>query len=229
MTLAIMQPYLFPYIGYWQLIDTVDTFLIYDDVNFMKKSYINRNSILSNKQAQIFTLELLKASQNKLINEIELGNNKVKILKTIKQNYIKAPYFKIVYPILEDILNQKEKNLAKFLGYSLKKISTYLEIDTKFIYSSDIEKNNELKAQDKILDISKRLNASDYINSIGGQELYNKERFKQENINLHFLKTEILEYKQFNHDFIPNLSIVDVMMFNSIDEINIMLKRYDLI
>ena len=182
MTLAIMQPYLFPYIGYWQLINAVDVFVIFDDVNFIKKGYINRNLILVGGKSQQFTLELIGASQNKLINEIEVGNNSQKLLKTIEMSYKKAPYFDNVYPIIEDILNNKEKNLAKFIGYSLEQISSYLKLNTKFIYSSDIEKDNSLKAQDKILDICKKLNATSYMNAIGGQELYSKEIFKENGI-----------------------------------------------
>ncbi len=229
MTLAIMQPYLFPYIGYWQLINTADTFVIYDDVNFIKQGYINRNSILANKKKQLFTLELIQASANKLINEIQIGRNRAKILKTIKQNYIKAPYFKTVYPILEDIFNQDEQNLAKFIGYSLQHISDYLQIETKLIYSSDIKKDNSLKAQDKVIHICKILKATHYINAIGGQELYSKERFKSENIQLNFIKTKLLEYKQFDNEFIPYLSIIDIMMFNDIHDIKMMLNSYELV
>ena len=186
MTLAIMQPYLFPYTGYWQLVKAVDTFVIFDDVNFIKKGYINRNSILLNGKPHIFTLELIGASQNKLINEIEIGSNSRKILKTIEMSYKKSPYFYIVFPIIKDILDNKEKNLAKFIGYSLEKIANYLGMGTKFIYSSDIRKNNSLKAQDKILEIASLLKSTDYINAIDGQKFYDKERFSQENIQLNF-------------------------------------------
>lgn len=229
MTVAIMQPYLFPYIGYWQLINAVDTFVIYDDVNYINKGYINRNSIIVNGKSQQFTLELIGASQNKLINEIEVGNNSKKLLKTIEMSYKKAPYFDIVFPAIEDVLSQKENNLAKFIGYSIQKISNYLEISTKFIYSSDIEKDNSLKAQDKILDICQKLNAINYINAIGGQELYDKEKFQAENIKLNFLETKTTEYKQFKNEFIPYLSIIDVMMFSNRDEIKSMLREYKLI
>lgn len=229
MTLAIMQPYLFPYIGYWQLINSIDTFVIFDDVNFIKKGYINRNSILINGKVQQLTLELIGASQNKLINDIEVGNNSKKLLKTIEMSYKKAPYFETVFQILEDILNQEEKNLAKYIGYSLEIISNYLNINTKFIYSSDIKKDNNLKAQDKILDICKKLEATNYINAIGGQELYDKEKFNDYNINLNFLKTNIIQYKQFNSEFVAFLSIIDILMFNSKDEIKKMLNNYELV
>ncbi len=229
MTLAIMQPYLFPYIGYWQLINAVETFVIYDDVTFIKQGYINRNSILINRQKQRFTLNLIGTSSNRLINQIIVGNNQAKLLQTMEQSYAKAPFVVNVMPILEQILNQNEKNLAKFLGFSLQKISDYLQINTEFIYSSDIKKDVRLKAQNKVIDIAKRLNAAKYINAIGGQKLYSKEQFKKEGIELNFLKTQIEEYKQFNIDFIPNLSIIDIMMFNTQDEIQKMLKMYELV
>lgn len=229
MTLAVMQPYLFPYIGYWQLINAVDTFVIYDDVNYINKGYINRNSILVCGKSQQIILELISASQNKFINTTEVGNNSSKLLKTIEMSYKKAPYFDIVFPIIENILNQEEKNLAKFIGYSLQKLYSYLEIGTKFVYSSDIEKDNSLKAQDKILDICKKLDATNYINAIGGQELYDKEKFQARNIKLNFLKTELIEYKQFKNDFVPYLSIIDILMFNSVSEIKQMLCKYELV
>jgi len=229
MTLAIMQPYFFPYIGYWQLIRAVDMFVIYDDVNYIKKGYINRNSILIHGKEQLFTLELLGASQNKYINEIKVGSNHQKLLKTIAVNYKKAPYFKITFPIIQDILLQDEKNLAKFIGYSLKMISNYLSIKTKFIYSSKIEKDNSLKGQDKILEICKKLHTDNYINAIGGKELYDKEVFKKEGIELNFIESDIIEYKQFDHPFVPYLSIIDIMMFNSKEEIQKMLERYQFV
>ena len=229
MTLAIMQPYLFPYIGYWQLINAVDTFVIYDDVNFIKQGYINKNNILLNGKAQSFTLEQIGASSNKLINEDKVGNNSKKLLKSINQNYIKSPYFKDVFPIIEYILNHDEKNLAKFIAYSLQKISSYLNIDTKFVYSSDLEKDNGLKAQDKVLEICKELNASKYINAIGGQELYSKDDFKDNKIQLNFLDTRLMEYKQFKNEFVPYLSIIDILMFNNREEVKNMLNEYILV
>lgn len=229
MTVAIMQPYLFPYIGYWQLINAVNTFVIYDDVNFIKQGYINRNSILTNGKSQQFTLELIGASSNKLINEISVGNNKNKVLKTIKQNYSKAPYYNEIIIIIEEILNNEEKNLAKFIGFSLMKISNYLGINTKFMFSSNIEKNNDLKAQEKVLEICKILQANKYINAIGGKELYSKETFRENKIELNFLKTKLVEYKQFNYEFVAYLSIIDVLMFNDKEKVIHYLNDFELI
>lgn len=229
MRLAVMQPYLFPYIGYWQLIDAVDTFVIYDDVNFIKKGYINRNNILQKQRSHLFTLELIGSSQNKKINDIKIGGNSNKLLKTIKQNYSKAPFYKDVSPILDEILNNEEKELSKFLGFSLVKISKYLNLDTKFLYSSEIKNDKTFKAQDRLIEMSKILNANRYINSIGGIELYDKEVFSQNDINLSFLKTHEISYKQFNNEFVPNLSIIDVLMFNSRGNIKNMLTQFKLI
>ena len=229
MNLAVMQPYLFPYIGYWQLIDAVDIFVIYDDVNFIKRGYINRNNILENKTYQLITLELIGASQNKRINEISIGNNTNKLLKTLKQNYLKAPFYKDVFPLLEEILNNNQKELSRFLGFSLVTISKYLNLDTKFLYSSDIKNDKTFKAQDRLIEMSKILNATGYINLIGGIELYDKDVFFQNDIHLSFLKTHQVSYKQFNNEFIPNLSIIDVLMFNSKDNVKNMLNQFQLI
>ena len=229
MTLAIMQPYLFPYIGYWQLLSAVDIFVIYDDVNFIKQGYINRNSILIGHKTQKITLEVIGASSNRVINEVQVGNNTKKLLKGIDQAYKKAPEYEKVFPLIQNILENPEKNLAKFLGNSIQKISSYLGINTKIIYSSDIEKDCSLKAQDKILDICQRLGASHYINAIGGQEFYSKEAFESEGIELNFIQTRLIEYKQFKNEFVPYLSIIDILMFNTKKDIQNMLNIYKLI
>lgn len=224
-----MQPYLFAYIGYWQLIKSVDTFVILDDVNYKKKGYINRNNILIDGKAHMFTLHLKAQSQNKLINEIEIGNNGEKILKSIALVYKKAPYFQDIFPLIKSISEYSEKNLAKFIGNSLEEISNYLKLDTKFIYSSDIEKDNSLRGQEKLINICEILNANEYINLIGGQVLYSKAKFKEYDIKLNFIENEIVEYRQFQNKFVPYLSIIDIMMFNSKDEVREMLNRYKLI
>ena len=229
MKLGIMQPYFLPYIGYFQLIQLVDVYVIADDLNFIKNSYIKKNSILDNGAPALISLELIGASQNKLINEIDVGNNTDKVLTAIQRRYSKAPYFKDIFPLLQTILSSKEKNLARFLGYSLMEISSYLGMQTKILYSSEIEKNNDLKFDARIMDICKRVGADHYINAIGGQELYDKDKFAREGINLSFIDTKEIAYKQFDKEFVPNLSIVDVIMFNSKEESRELLQRYELV
>lgn len=224
-----MQPYFLPYIGYWQLINTVDQFVIYDDVNFIKKGYINRNSFLVNNSNFLFTLSVKNSSQNKKINEIFLQEINQKILKTIKQSYTKAPFFNNVYPLLEDMFLYKERNLVNFIIYSLKRISKYLNINTNFILSSSLNYNRSYSAEKKLIKICKILNSKEYVNSFGGLELYNKETFIKEGITLSFLKTNQCCYKQFRNPFIPNLSIIDVLMFNDVNSITKLLSNYKLL
>jgi len=232
MKLGIMQPYFLPYIGYWQLLNAVDKYIIYDDVNFIKGGWINRNRILINKEPKMLTLRLNGASQNKLINEIEIQDNNIrrkKILKSIDGSYRKAPYFNIIYPLIENIINFDELNIVKFIENSFKVICGYLDIKTELILSSSVNKNNELKSQDKVIDICKKLGVTEYYNAIGGQELYSYEDFEKEEMKLKFLKTGDIKYKQFNNDFVSNLSILDVLMFNSKEEIKKILKKYEVI
>lgn len=231
MKVGIMQPYFFPYIGYWQLINAVDKYVIYDDVNFIKGGWINRNRILMDGEAKMINLQMRGASPNKLINAVEVSGDIIynkKLLKTIENCYKKAPYFLNAFPIIENIITQDNKNLAKYLEYSIRQICEYLSISTELMISSTINKNNNLKAQDKVIEICKIIGAEEYYNAIGGQELYSYEDFAYQNIKLRFLKTEEIKYNQFNNEYAPNLSIIDVMMFNSKEQIKKMLNRYEL-
>jgi len=224
-----MQPYFFPYIGYWQLISAVDTFVIYDDVNYFKKGFVSRNYVLVNGARYLLRLELLKASQNKKINEILVGGNTSKILQTISSSYKKAPNFEEVFLLLKKVLMNKNNHLAQFLFYSITQICEYLEIPTKLIISSEVEKNNALRGQNKIIQICQSLQATQYINAIGGQELYQKEIFSKQNVELSFLKSKSIQYSQYKEPFVSNLSIIDVLMFNDKERIKHYLSEYVLL
>lgn len=229
MKLAIMQPYLFPYIGYFQLIKAVDTFVIYDDVNYIKGGWINRNYILSQGGRQRITLEVLEASPNRLINQVLVGGNVKKIARTIQQSYAKAPYFREVYPIVEGILMQDSDNLSRFLTNGLQELCVYLGIKPDWFISSDLKKDNCLRGQDKVLAICEELGAKQYINAPGGKELYAPEDFAERGINLSFIQPHTIAYHQFDNEFTPNLSIIDVMMFNDQESCNKLLEEYELV
>lgn len=229
MKLGIMQPYFLPYIGYFQLMKLVDKYVIYDDVQFIKGGWINRNNILIGGEKKMFTIMLKGASSNKLINEIEIGDDFKKLKKMISINYSKAPYAIEVAALVERIVSFEDKNLARFIANSFKEILTYLRIDTKLIFSSDINKNVTEKGTDKVISICKLLEADTYINAIGGQELYDKNMFKKNGLDLSFLQTELVAYKQFTEKFTPGLSILDVLMFNSVLETNNLLDKFTLI
>jgi hypothetical protein len=232
MKLAIMQPYIFPYIGYFQLIKAVDKFVLYDDVNFINKGWINRNRILSNGKDLLFTIPLKDASQNKLINEIDVNwddNWKSKFLKTIEQSYKKAPFYAEVLEIINKTLNSEVKQFSKIIELNLRLICEYLEIQTEIISSSTIYQNTDKKAQERILDICLQEKTTHYINPIGGVELYDKEVFVKQDMQMNFIKSLSVEYKQFKNEFVPWLSIIDVLMFNSKEEINKFLDNYELV
>ena len=230
MRLAIMQPYLFPYIGYFQLISAVDVFVIFDDVNFINRGWINRNYILCGGESKLLTMELERSSQNKLINQINVGNRNDKLLKTINHNYSKAPFYPQVFPIISNILTNKEKNLATFLNLQLDAICTYLDLYPKWLISSNLNKDNSLRGQDKILAICNQLEATHYINLYGGRHLYNTELFAAAGTELLFIRSKQVTYPQSRNPFVPNLSIIDVMMFNSPGTIrHSLLKSYELV
>lgn len=228
MRLAIMQPYFLPYIGYFQLMKAADIFVYYDDVTFIKQSWINRNRILLNNQEYLFTLELEGASSFRNINMIRVGNNRPRLMKTFVQAYRKAPFFKETEPLLHTIFYSTETSLSEYIIETHKSILDYLDVDVKIIRSSSIAKDNFLKGQAKVLEICRILGAKEYINSPGGRMLYSKQDFMDNDIVLSFLQPTGIQYKQFENDFIPWLSIIDIMMFNSVAEIRLMLDNYSL-
>jgi hypothetical protein len=220
MIIGIMQPYYLPYLGYFQLMKAVDTFVYYDDVTYIKQGWINRNNIIINGQPHRFTLELQGASSFKKINEIQVGENREKLYKTISQAYKKAPYFKQMDGTLYDIFHSGEQNLFNYILQTHYAIFNYLGISLSCIISSGIEKNNSLTGKDKVIDICKRLMATTYINAVGGQYLYDKVEFANNGIHLYFLRP---------HSGLPKTSIIDVMMNHDPEEIRTMLENYDLI
>lgn len=226
-----MQPYFMPYIGYWQLINAVDIFVILDDVNYIKRGYINSNSILINGKAHKFSISINKQSQNIKINETKLyfpDEEREKLVKMINMAYKKAPFYNDVFPVIRDCVLFEEEDLTFFIKNSIEQISKYLDIKTRIILSSDINKNSRLVGQDRIIDINKCLNSDIYINPIGGKSLYVESVFKNDGLELFFLKTKPFLYHQFNNEFVPNLSIIDILMFNSREQIKKILSNYDL-
>lgn len=229
MRLGIMQPYFFPYLGYWQLLANVDKYVVYDDVTYIKGGWINRNNFLINGQKNLLTMQLEKASSYTLIKDIAIKDDFVKFLKTIEMGYKKAPFFEAIFRLLKDICQCPDKKLGQFLFNSHIKICEYLGIDTELILSSSFEKHTELKGKDKVISICKQLGADEYINAIGGQELYDKKEFAENGIRLNFLQANLREYRQLKNEFVAGLSIIDIMMFNSKEEIKEMLNDFKLV
>lgn len=232
MKIAIMQPYLFPYIGYFQLINAVDKFIVYDDVNFIKQGWINRNNILVNGKAFLFSAPVVNISSYSLINQTEISYKidwSNKLLKTIRLSYQKSPYFSNIFFLLEELFSQKDQFISELALKSIKLVTNYLDIKTEIRETTQHYMNAQLAAQNRILDICKIEKATNYINLSGGIDLYSKEDFRKESIHLNFIKSNNIEYQQFNNEFTPWLSIIDILMFNSKEEVQKMLTSYQLL
>lgn len=234
MILGIMQPYLFPYIGYFQLINAVEKFVIYDDVNFIRQGWINRNRILLNGNAHLFTVPVKSISSFKAINEVEIDQKsfpqwKIKFFKTFDAAYKKSPHYKEISAVVTDVFEAQVRTINEMASKSIFTIAEYLNLPTHFVLSSSIYNNVHLKAQERVLDICLQEKASTYINAKGGCELYSKKVFAKNRITLKFVSTGSICYKQFSEPFVPHLSIIDVLMFNSKEYVNQFLNCYELV
>jgi hypothetical protein len=229
--IAIMQPYFLPYIGYFQLIKTADTFVIYDNIKYTKKGWINRNRLLQNGADAVFTVPLEKDSDFLDIGQRKLSGafDRAGLANRVKEAYRKAPCFAETFKLFEDILYFKDDNLFAYNRNSIEKVCEYLGIGARIVVSSSLAMDHSLKAEERVLATCKCLKADEYVNAIGGQELYSRDRFAAESIKLMFIKSRPIEYAQFGGPFVPSLSILDVMMFNSAENIKKLLDEFDLI
>ncbi len=229
MILAGNQPYFLPYIGYWQLINAVDLFEICDDYNY-RKGWVNRNRILVNGNPSYFHLDIQHPTVNKKINEHIIADFAIDLkLHQLQIVYGRAPFFRQSVEVMEEIYGFQDRNLGNFLANSIQIISNYLGIKTRFILSSEYERNRSLKSEESVIECCHILGGDTYYNAIGGTELYSFENFRENGIKLAFLKMGDIHYRQFNYDFVPNLSILDVMMFNPVEKIQEMLNEYTLV
>jgi hypothetical protein len=232
MKLAIMQPYFFPYIGYWQLINAVERFIIYDDVNYIKGGWINRNRILINGKPTYITVPLRQASSYKRICDIAVQSSSVwrdRLTRSIENTYRKAPFFAEVYPVIEKLIRYEAEKLSDYLAHQLQALAALLGIKTDVIVTSRRYGNDYLSGQARILDICKREGGTTYINLKGGQTLYDVEIFRNADIDLRFIVMRPLPYRQRAAGFIPFLSIVDALMEMGTVQIEHHLDAFDLI
>lgn len=232
MKVAIMQPYFLPYIGYFQLIKAVDEFIIYDNIEYTKKGWINRNRILVNGVDAYISLPIKKDSDYLMVNERFLAESwdvdKKKIFSKIRESYRKAPFYNQTIEVVEQIFKYDDKNLFGFIYNSLLILLQQLQISTSINISSSLQINHALKNKEKVIALCKSKHAKVYVNPIGGLGLYSKDQFLTNCIELQFIRSNPIEYKQFNNTFVPWLSIIDVMMFNSPEQINQMLDKFTL-
>lgn len=221
MKVAIMQPYFLPYIGYFQLIGAVDLFVVYDNIKYTKKGWINRNRMLLNGSDSTFSLSIKKGSDSLDVRDRELAADfdRGKLLNQFRGAYLRAPHFEQTFHLIEQVVRCPESNLFHFLYNAIVHVCSHLGITTKIIVSSEIGIDHHMQAQDKVLALCQALGATIYLNAVGGVGLYSRETFQEKGVELKFIKSSPVNYRQFDNEFVPWLSIVDVMMFNPIDAV----------
>lgn len=237
MRLGIMQPYFFPYIGYFALIKYTDKWIVFDNVQYIERGWMNRNRIIHpSKPEDIYiNIPLQKHSRDTLIKDIVISKNedyKEKILSQLWTSYKKrASYFNDIYKLVEDVLSYDTYSLVDLNVYGLKKVTEYLNIPFNYeIFSKmNLKIDDVHDAGEWALNISKALEAKEYVNPPGGIELFDRSKFEASGIKLEFLKAELNYYNQKKLKFIEGLSIIDVMMFNDVNTINRMLEDYEII
>ena len=217
--IGIMQPYFFPYIGYFHLISAVDAFVVYDNLKYTKRGWINRNRFLERGSGVTFSIPLRKASDSLNIDQRQVADSfdREKLLRRVADAYRKAPHFESVMSLFTRAVRNQERNLFRYIRDSLAMILEHLEITTPMVASSEIAIDHGLRGQDKVIAICKALGATTYVNAIGGTDLYEDDVFAQSKIELRFVESRCRPYLQFNHPFVPWLSILDVLMFNPSD------------
>jgi hypothetical protein len=230
--ISIMQPYLFPYLGYFQMISAVDTFVLYDDVQFIEGGWINRNKILINGNGALITFPIKKAEYSLNINERYFSEGFLrdtdKLLRSIYLSYVRAPCFKEVFPLLQSIIKFPERNVAIYTENIIRKICDYLDISTEILVSSKLKIGTHLRNKHRVMEIVKVLGGEIAINPIGSVELYSCAEFLRNGITLKFIRMHDVRYRQYSNSFVPRLSIIDVLMFNSLPEVKKKLSLYSL-
>lgn len=226
----MMQPYLFPYLGYFQLIAAADVFVLGDDLQYIRSGWVNRNRILCSGKAKLITFPLKRDRHDLAINKRELSDlyaeDVERLLTTLQLSYCRSPYYAQVMPLLERLLTFPVKNLAVYIEHSIREMCSYLHIDTPIFRGSDIDIAAPTDKQDRVLKIVEKLEGDRYLNPIGGMELYDPNFFEREGVALRFFKMDPIEYRQYKGPFVSNLSIIDVLMFNCVEQVQELLKCY---
>jgi len=235
MKVAIMQPYFMPYIGYFQLINAVDEFIIFDTPQFIRHGWIERNNILKlDGESSYIKVPLVKQSRDTSIKDMIINNStnwQKKILAQITHYKKKAPYYNDVLTLLDTIFKEQTESIVDLNYKSLKLICNYLDITTPIkIWSEMNLEIEEVNAPDEwALNICKKINATTYINPIGGLSFFDTKKYLTSNIDIKFIKSKEILYNQFDNNFTPWLSIIDILMFNSKNNIKNMLEQVNYI
>lgn len=233
MSVAIMQPYFFPYLGYFQLVQAADHFVFYDDVMFIKKGWINRNRILMQGNEFLFSIPLEKQSQHKSIRQSTVAYGTEfpgKWLQQIESAYKKAPHFQDVLELIHQVIQEKPTSIADLAAKSVMETWTFLGLEKKFYMSSELKTEPDDERALRLIHITQELGESHYINAVNGQILYDKQFFKEHGVQLDFLSPKLRSYPQGNQlEFMAGLSMIDILMWNSKEAVVQQLKNFDLV
>lgn len=231
---AIMQPYFFPYVGYFSLIKNSDHWIVFDEISFMRKSWGSRNRMLqSSDETQWIHAPTIKQPRGTNYSDIMIRNDedwKTKILSQLHFYRSKAPYYGEVTKLLNDIFGPEFERLSEFNVYAMFKVCEYLGIEFNHTMYSDLDLGIESVdySGEWALRIMEKIGESKYTNMMSGHFLFHEKDWKDSNIELNFLDNEINEYKQ-HGEFVSNLSILDVMMWNSIESTNRIVDDYNIL
>lgn len=231
-----MQPYFFPYLGYFSLLKNTEKFILLDSVQFIRHGWIERNRILKlDGNCMYIKVPLIKHSRGTLIKNIRIKNDqnwKNKILSQIQHYKKKAPFFIDVKNLLNTIFEKKMEDITTLNCFCLESVCNYLGFrpDISIFSNLDLTIDIPTSPDEWALNICKSIgNVTEYWNPPGGIDFFNRDKYEKEGIKLNFQKIQLLEYKQLGNPFLPGLSIIDVMMFNSPETINTMLGDYKII
>ena len=234
MKVAIMQPYFMPYIGYFQMIQAVDVFVVYDNIEYTKKGWINRNRILKNGEPDMISLPLAKGSDYEHVVQRQLADSfhtkdKQKLHGRILELYRKAPFYNETAILLQGVFGSTETNLFGFIHQSIVAVCEHIGISTPIRISSSLDVDHQLRGEDKVIALCQAVNATHYINAIGGVELYSFDRFEKAGIELQFIQSMAKEYPQNCQAFVPWLSMIDVLMFCGKEQTKLQMNDYQLL
>ncbi|MGB3676182.1 MAG: WbqC family protein [Candidatus Nanopelagicales bacterium] len=227
-----MQPYLFPYLGYFQLLGSVDRFVLYDDVAYRKRSWVNRNRILVKDGTWTFSVPLSKSSQNRDINQTDIhetfGDWRNRFMLTMHHAYSRAPHFESTADLVEQVLSSEVKTIADLCHAALAATSIHLGVDTPIVRSAERYNNRHLSSAARMMDICRLEGAEELLNLPGGESIYDRSEFASADISLKFLNMNEIEYDQGREGYVSHLSIIDVLMYNSRERTRSLLTEYSL-
>lgn len=228
--IAIYQPYFFPYLGYWQLLDAADVFIVGDSFQYIMRGFINRNTILLNHAPHRFTMSVRGGSPQKRISEVEVIDDFRKLRKTLRHAYGNAKHYSEAMDLIEHILCFPDRRLARFLGHQIATVAEYMGLGTEIVYMSELSDLGETSSREqRLCGWVKQVRGNCIVNPTGSKSLYSPSDFTRRGVTLAVLEPHQVSYPQNTRNFIPNLSLIDALMHCSKAQLASLVRSYDII